>query len=128
MEHARIPEKKSATLFSWLEPIGRLWKKKKGKAIFLGAAAVVVALVVLLVWLLWPSVPTAYGNSGLAVQIGSKIYYVNTNDRYALYSMNTGGSENQKVLSSSMGELVTNGENLYAFINDEYRYVWDIDP
>ena len=128
MEHARIPEKKSATLFSWLEPIGRLWKKKKGKAILLGAAAVVVALVVLLVWLLWPSVPTAYGNSGLAVQIGSKIYYVNTNDRYALYSMNTGGSENQKVLSSSIGELVTNGENLYAFINDEYRYVWDIDP
>lgn len=128
MEHARIPEKKSEKLFQWLKPIKKLWKEKKGKAILLGAAAVVVALVVLLVCLLWPSVPMAYGNSGLAVQMGSTIYYVNTNDRYALYSMKTDGSENQKVLSSSIGEMVTDGNNLYAFVNDEYRYVWNIDP
>ncbi len=128
MEHVRIPEKKSAKLFQWCKPIGRLWKEKKGKSIILGAAAVVVALVVLLVWLLWPSVPRAYGNSGLAVQIGSTIYYINTNDQYTLYSMKTDGSDNQKVLNFSIGEIITDGENLYAFINDEYRYVWNVDP
>ena len=127
MEHARIPVKKPWHPTQWLKSIQTLWGQKKGKAILLGAAAVVVALVVLLVCLLWPATPVAYGNSGLAVQIGSNIYYANVNDGYYLYSMKTDGTDNHLVLSESIGDMVTDGKNLYAFINDEYRYLWTVD-
>lgn len=127
MEHARKSTGKLRFFTSLWNGIQNFWNTKKGKAILLGAAAVIVAVVVLLVCLLLPGVPTASGNSGLAVQIGSKIYYANANDGYYLYSMNTDGSENQLFLSEPVNDMVTDGSNLYAFINDEYRYVWSID-
>lgn len=128
MEHARKPVRKSWHPVNLAKKVAKFWGQKKGKAILFGSAAVVVALVVLLVWLLWPAFPMASGNSGLAVQIGSTIYYANANQQNHLYAMNTDGSDNHLVTAESIGDLVTDGEMLYAYINDEYQYIWSIDP
>ena len=127
MEHARTPVKKSPNFSSWWKAIQKFWGKKQGKAILLGAAAVIVAAVILLVCLFWPSTPLAVGNNGLAVQMGSTIYYANANDQNRLYAMKTDGSGNHQVLAETIGGMVTDGTNLYAFINDEYRYLWTLN-
>lgn len=128
MEHARKPVRKPWHPANLGKTIGKLWGVKKGKAVLLGAAALIVVVVLLLVWLLWPSTPLASGNSGMAVQIGSTIYYANASHQNYLYAMEVDGSNNRLIATEPIGDLATDGKTLYAFINDEYRYVWTVDP